>query len=234
MPDRGRRPSVRDRPLSHTDFVGFIQTTGPIADRLSGPIQSDGVMETVSKAPNTPERPWLRLGLLTAAGVAVYVIGRMTGVIGDVDPESIRTAVEDAGALGVVVFVAAFALGLFFHVPGMVFVVAGVLIWGRALGFPVALLGAVVAVSFTFLIVRRAGGQALTTIDKPFVKKVLGQLDARPIRTVIVLRCLFWLAPAMNYALAMSTVRFKHFVVGSAVGLVVPVALVTFLTEMFL
>lgn len=191
-------------------------------------------MRPTENDPSRPQRPWLRLGLLAVAGVALYVVARATGLVSDVDPESIRTFVERAGPLGVLAFVAVFAVGMFFHVPGMVFVVSGVLIYGRALGFGIALLGAVVAVSFTFVIVRRAGGQALTQIDRPIVKKILAHLDARPILTVIALRFLFWLAPAMNYALAMSSVRFSHFVIGSAIGLAGPIALVTCLSEMFL
>lgn len=181
-----------------------------------------------------PNRPWLRLGVIAVIGVALLVAARATGVIGDIDAETIRSTVEGAGPWGLVAFVALFAIGSFFHVPGMVFVVAGVLVYGRVTGFFVALVGATVAVSFTFFVVRRAGGQALTRIERPIVKKVLAQLDRRPFLTVIALRCLFWLAPAVNYALAMSAVRYRDFVAGSVVGLVAPVALVTCMTELFL
>lgn len=180
------------------------------------------------------KRPLLRIGLLLLAGVALYAIGHFTGLTEQVTPENIRQTVQDAGPWGVLVFIAAFAVGLFLHVPGMVFVATGVLLWGRIAGFFVGLIGALIAVSFTFVIVRRAGGQALTEIERPFVKKVMAKIETRPILTVVILRSVLWLAPGLNYALAMSNVRFSHFVIGSAIGLVVPVGIVTAAAEMFL
>ena len=37
-------------------------------------------------------------------------------------------------------------------------------------------------------------------------------------RTVIVLRLLLWIAPPLNYALAMSNIRFREYLVGSDGG----------------
>jgi uncharacterized membrane protein YdjX (TVP38/TMEM64 family) len=53
---------------------------------------------------------------------------------------------------------------------------------------------------------------------------MLGHLDARPIRTVFALRLVLWLAPALNYALALTRARFRDYAIGSALGLILPVA----------
>ena len=53
---------------------------------------------------------------------------------------------------------------------------------------------------------------------------MLARLDERPVTTVIVLRTLLWLAPPLNYALALSSIRFRHYLIGSALGLLLPVA----------
>jgi uncharacterized membrane protein YdjX (TVP38/TMEM64 family) len=42
---------------------------------------------------------------------------------------------------------------------------------------------------------------------------------------VAILRLILWMAPPLNYALAMSAVRFRDYVIGSALGLLIPIAL---------
>ena len=116
-------------------------------------------------------------------------------------------------------------MGELVHIPGMIFVAAGILAWGQLGGFFVSLLGAVVSVSVSFWVVRALGGKALDRIDKPFMRKMLGRLHARPILTIFILRAIFWVAPPLNYALALSSVRFRDYLVGSTAGLVIPVGL---------
>ncbi|MCB9621848.1 MAG: DedA family protein, partial [Sandaracinus sp.] len=48
--------------------------------------------------------------------------------------------------------------------------------------------------------------------------------ERRPVRVVALLRLILWMAPPLNYALAMSAVRFRDYVVGSALGLILPIA----------
>lgn len=49
--------------------------------------------------------------------------------------------------------------------------------------------------------------------------------------TVAVLRLCFFLAPAINYMLALSSVSFKDFIVGSIAGLVVPLTVAVFFID---
>jgi uncharacterized membrane protein YdjX (TVP38/TMEM64 family) len=49
-----------------------------------------------------------------------------------------------------------------------------------------------------------------------------------------VLRLFLWLAPALNYALALSPIRYRDYLAGSAIGLVVPVGAATMLLEYLL
>ena len=52
-----------------------------------------------------------------------------------------------------------------------------------------------------------------------------GKAVARPILTVALLRLFLWVAPPINYALALSTVRYRDYAAGSALGLAIPTAL---------
>jgi uncharacterized membrane protein YdjX (TVP38/TMEM64 family) len=51
---------------------------------------------------------------------------------------------------------------------------------------------------------------------------------------VFLLRLVFWLAPPVNYALALSNIRFRHYFAGSLLGLVLPIALIATFVERFL
>ena len=145
-------------------------------------------------------RQHIRLALLISILVALFLVGRYTGVAENVDAESIRELIRSAGVWGWALYIATFAGGEFIHIPGMVFVLAGILIYGQVVGFGLAWMASVVSVCFSFVVVRRLGGTPLANVEKPWVKRILGRLNAQPIRTVVVLRLVLWLAPPLNNA----------------------------------
>ncbi len=184
----------------------------------------------MDEAPSPSPRPRRRnlrkyRGLLAVALFAgLWVIGKATGLLEGWDQERIRTMVEASGALGVLAFIAAFSVGELLHVPGMVFVAAAIVLWGALWGFAISFGAALVSVLVSFFLVRAVGGKALAEMERPLVKRLLSRLDRRPIQTVALLRLVLWLAPALNYALAMTNVRPRDYLVGSALGLFLPIA----------
>jgi uncharacterized membrane protein YdjX (TVP38/TMEM64 family) len=165
----------------------------------------------------------VRIVLLAVVLAGLLVVRYATGIGGEFSVDRIRELTLHAGWWGVLLFVAAFAVGELLHVPGLVFVVAAVMVWGRLTGGLVAMLGAVISVSFSFAVVRAIGGQPLGTIRNARIRAILARIDRRPIATVTLLRLLLFMAPPVNYALALSPVRYRDYLVGSALGLAVPV-----------
>jgi uncharacterized membrane protein YdjX (TVP38/TMEM64 family) len=170
---------------------------------------------------------WLRLGALVTVIGLTLLIGKLTGLTDKISVESVRASVEDAGVLGMVVFVAAFTLGGLIHIPALIFIAAAVAAYGRVAGTAVAFAGAVVSVTTTFIVIRAVGGQALAEVKRPLLVKMLRHLDDRPIRTLILLRTVFWVSAPLNYTLALTRLKLRDYVVGSAVGLVIPIALLS-------
>lgn len=166
---------------------------------------------------------WLRIGALVVVLGGLAIAGVTSGVTRDLSVDAIRGWMLGAGAAGVLLFVAAFALGTLVQIPGMLFVAAAALAYGELAGAAVALVGAVISVATSFWLVRTVGGKLLAEVDKPLMKRVLARLDRAPVRTVALLRLVFWVAPPLNYALALSNVSGRAYLVGSAVGLIVPV-----------
>lgn len=175
-------------------------------------------------------KTFLRLGVLVGLIVGAILAVRSTGM----GPREILAWVQDvmtsAGALGIVAFIVIFSLGELAHVPGLVFVSAAALAFGPVLGAIVGYVGAFVSVCVSFWVVRSIGGQLLAKIERPSFKKILDRLESQPIRVTIILRLVLWMAPPLNYALAMSKMRFRDYAIGSAIGLIIPIVLaVTFL-----
>jgi uncharacterized membrane protein YdjX (TVP38/TMEM64 family) len=171
----------------------------------------------------TPARArWLRLGLLGAFIVTVFLIGELTGLRKSLTIARIRELVQGAGALGVVLYTVTFILGEIVHVPGLLFCAAAVAIWGKFEGGIIAWFASVLSISASFLVVRAIGGQALADVRHPHLQRILAGLERHPIRTVALLRALLVISPPVTYALALSPVRFLDCFIGSAIGLMAP------------
>jgi uncharacterized membrane protein YdjX (TVP38/TMEM64 family) len=176
---------------------------------------------------------WWRIAALAALVVGLVVIGRATGATAYLSTERIRSALTSAGSFGPLLFLLVFAVGELVHVPGMVFVAASVIAYGRVGGGALALVGAIVSVSVSFFVVRAAFGKPLGAIRWRFARRILAQLDGHPVRTIVVLRLILWMTPQLNYALALSNVRYRSYLIGSAVGLVAPIVGIALLFDRF-
>jgi uncharacterized membrane protein YdjX (TVP38/TMEM64 family) len=125
---------------------------------------------------------------------------------------------------GLMLFVLLFSLGNLIQIPGWVFLAAAVLTLGRVWGGVVTYAAAVTSCAITFVTIRALGGDALRLLKSRIAVRLLRQLDAQPIASVALLRVLFQTVPALNYALAMSGIKFRTYIIGTLIGLPVPIA----------
>ena len=181
----------------------------------------------------TPEmrRRITRLAFLAALIIVLFIVAEVTGLRRSFTIARLRTLTLEAGSLGVLIYVAAFIVGEIIHVPGLLFVAAGIAIWGRLWGGVISWGASVLALSATFLVVRAIGGRALEGLKYPWLERVLLRLADAPIRTVALLRAVLVISPPGTYALAISSVRFSDFFIGSAIGLLAPLALAAIFFE---
>lgn len=126
---------------------------------------------------------------------------------------------------GMLIFILLFSLGNLIQIPGWIFLAASVLALGEAWGGVATYIAAVISCAFTFWVIRLLGGDALRQLRGRWVTRLLAQLDAHPIRSIVILRMLFQTVPALNYALAMSGVKFRSYLIGTLLGLPLPIAL---------
>lgn len=170
--------------------------------------------------------------MLSFGLLGLVVLGLSTNISDYFQVAELRQIVRNFGAWGPVIYVGMFMLGGLLHVPGIVMVTAGAIAFGGLEGLWTAIVGAVACVISSFLIVRAIGGKPLQSLSRPrFARTLLEKFDAHPIRTIIVLRTFLMVSPPLNYALALTKVSTKDFVIGSVLGLLIPVSVVVGLSE---
>lgn len=137
----------------------------------------------------------------------------------------LQRVIREHQASGLLIFVLAFALGNLIQIPGWIFLAAAVLTLGQLWGGVVTYIAASISCVVTFFTIRFVGGNALRQLDSRLAVNLLGRLDAHPVKSILLLRMLFQTVPALNYTLAMSGVRFRTYLIGTLLGLPIPIAL---------
>lgn len=161
----------------------------------------------------------------------IILLGHLSGAREWMTEERLQRAVNAAGWWGLALFFATFTVGQLVQVPGVVFILVARVVWGPTLGFGLAYAGSLIAATLVFVLVRAVGGKPLGAITWPPARRILAGLEQRPVLTIAALRAVLMLAPPLNYALALSPVKQRDHLLGSALGLVLPVSAVVFLWE---
>jgi len=166
--------------------------------------------------------------------LAIAIAVRSSNLTEIFTPESIREQIQLAGLTGLVCFALAFTLGLLAYLPGTLFIAAAVYVYGWVGGGALALGAGIIAVSLNFLIARSIAGTVLGASKNRVIQRLCDGIDDHPLRNVILLRLIFNAAPILNHALAMSPVRFREYIVGSALGMTIPMFTISGILHMLL
>jgi uncharacterized membrane protein YdjX (TVP38/TMEM64 family) len=163
------------------------------------------------------------LGLLVFL-LALLAVAQFSGLRSQLNVAFLQEQLQANPWSGLALFVALFCLGNMAQVPGWIFLAAAVYVFGRVNGGLATYVAANVSCLFTFVTIRLVGGNVAATLKSPFAQRLVAQLHAHPVRNVLLLRSLFQTLPALNYALALSGLRLRHYVLGTLMGLPLPIA----------
>ncbi|MHB1187671.1 TVP38/TMEM64 family protein [Thiobacillus sp.] len=167
--------------------------------------------------------PYKRLFTVFLFLVLLLAIFELSGLRSHFNLAYLHQQLVDNPITGLIVFILIFALGNLVQIPGWIFLAAAVLALGRTWGGMATYVAAIMSCTVTFFSIRFIGGDALRGLNGRLATRLLGQLDAHPVKSVVLLRMLFQTVPALNYALAMSGVRFRDYLVGTLLGLPLPI-----------
>ena len=157
--------------------------------------------------------------------VALFLVVEVTGLRTQLSPDAIRTLFVEHTLVGLLLFCAAFSVGNLLYVPGWVFLVGAVFALGKEWGGVATFIAGLCSSTLSFYVIRRLGGTALRGLNHRWADKIFAHLDERPIVSVTLLRLLFQTLPALTYALALADIRFRHYFLGTFLGLPIPIFL---------
>ena len=175
---------------------------------------------------NPKKKLLLRLSLLIAVMFGLVALAKYTplGVYFDLDV--LQSMVQKAGNWGVLLYLLIFLLGTLMNVPGAVFVIFAVLTYGWGLGVILAYCGAVGSALINFWVARFLGGQSLSAIQNKRLQKALHRIETHPIQTVCWLRVFMLLSPLINYALALTPIKSRQFLLANSIAMIFPMLVI--------
>lgn len=176
--------------------------------------------------------PKKKLLSIVAFFVLLYAVVEGTGLRAHLSPDVIKGLFFAYPVWGIVLFCLAFSLGNLLYVPGWVFLVGAVFALGKEWGAVASLVAALCSSTISFFLIRAVGGTALRSLNHRWADKIFSHLDERPVLSVAVLRLIFQTLPALNYALALADIRFRDYLVGTILGLPLPIFLYCYFFEL--
>lgn len=173
-----------------------------------------------------PRKSRLRLALMLAVLVLAPVAARASGLTGQLSIAHFRELVSQAGTWGALAFVLVFVSAVVAQVPGVAFVLVAPTMFHLPEAWLLCFLASNLAVIVNFALVRRFGGQPFADLQSPRLRRLFGQLERHPVRTVAVLRTLTVMFPPVTGALALTRVSARDHALGSAFGMLLPVTVI--------
>ena len=160
--------------------------------------------------------PWARLGGLVVAIACAFAVVALSGSL---SAEKVRGWVDGFGIAGPLVFiVVAGALNCAFF-PGPLLAGAAGLLFGAALGTPVAIASAVLSAVLACSISRWVAGDAIETLGGRRVKGLARIVERRGFLSVLYVRLLPGIPYTLfNYAVGLTRVPLATFAAATALG----------------
>jgi uncharacterized membrane protein YdjX (TVP38/TMEM64 family) len=163
------------------------------------------------------------VGIFLALLTLVPLLAPLLGLDSRYSVGALRDFVAQAGAFSWLAFVALFVLFVVLQIPGFAFVIAAPSLFELPEAWLLCVIASYLAVVLNFALVRKFGGQPLAELERPVLRRLFAQLEAHPVRTVLLLRLLTVMFPPVTSALALTSLRARDHALGSLLGIPLPV-----------
>lgn len=138
----------------------------------------------------------------------------------EITPEQVVAQVEASGSWGMLVFAGVVVAANLMQIPAWIFVLAAGSLWPFSQALALSYACTLLAATVTFEVFGRAGGTALRDVQKPWMRKILDTIDARPVVGVALLRSVLLITPPVTVALALAGVPRRAHFAGTAIGII--------------
>ncbi len=159
-------------------------------------------------------------------GIAIWTYNAfdLTGLF---SLDGMTALVNSLGPFGPLAFIGLCIAGVFLHLPEFVVIAVGGVLFGGVKGFVYGWLGALAGSTSTFLCVRYFMRDTVQkSLEGKFksLEALDNRLAAQGFQTVLMLRLVLFMAPPLNWIIALTRVKFLHYFAASALGIIPGVA----------
>ncbi len=164
---------------------------------------------------------------------AVFVVGaivliRYTPVKNYLTTEYLGRFLEASGLWAPMVYIVIYAVGVCLFLPGTLLTGLGAAIFGSYWGFLYVWIGAMFGASAAFLIGRTLGRDFAASLIGDRLKKYDDAIERNGFATVLYLRLIYFPFTPMNFGMGLTKVRFKDYLFGTGLGIIVGTFIFTF------
>ncbi len=173
-------------------------------------------------------------------GIGILLAGALFWIYSNYDfskylnIDEMRALIDSFGSYGPFIFIGLCIAGIFLHLPGIILIALGGLLFGVIKGFIYGWIGVIAGSAGTFLCVRY--------IMRDFFQKSLESrfhrlqifdehLAEHGFLTVLLLRLVLFLAPPLNWVIGLTRVKFRHYIAGSALGVIPGIAIACYFAD---
>jgi uncharacterized membrane protein YdjX (TVP38/TMEM64 family) len=160
--------------------------------------------------------------------VAAVVTVRFTGVMEILTVEKLGAWLAAAGFWAPLAFILVYALGVCLFIPGTLLTALGAAIYGPYWGFVYVWVAAMLGATGAFLIGRYLGREFAASLIGDRLRKYDDAIERNGFATVLYLRLVYFPFTPMNFGMGLTKVRFKDYLWGTGLGILVGTFIFTF------
>ncbi len=174
-----------------------------------------------------------RKGVVKALILLAFIIGaillvRLTPVKEYLTPDALGQYLDMTGFWGPIIFIIIYAAGICLFLPGTLLTGLGAAIFGAYWGFIYVWVAAMIGASAAFFIGRTLGREFAATLIGDKLKKYDDAIERNGFATVLYLRLVYFPFTPMNFGMGITKVRFKDYIFGTGLGIIVGTFIFTF------
>ena len=184
--------------------------------------------ETLKQPAKKSSKPILKAIAFAAFIIAAILLIRFTPVKNYLTVDALGTFLEAAGLWAPVVYMMIYAVGVCLFLPGTLLTGLGAAIFGAYWGFLYVWIGAMMGASAAFFIGRTLGRDFAASLIGEKLKKYDDAIERNGFATVLYLRLVYFPFTPMNFGMGLTKVRFRDYVAGTGLGIIVGTFIFTF------
>ena len=185
-------------------------------------------MDAVPQQKAKGKGPLVKALVLLAFIIGAIVVVRFTPVKGYLTREALGQVLESAGYWAPLLFILVYIVGICLFVPGTLLTTLGAAIFGAYWGFLYVWVGAMIGASAAFWIGRTLGREFAASLIGDKLKKYDEAIERNGFATVLYLRLIYFPFTPMNFGMGLTRVRFRDYVFGTGLGIIVGTFIFTF------